>query len=72
MLDVYANTGGFALHALANGAEKAVIVEKSEAVCIQAQANAELNGVADRLTILNDEGKRTLEGLLLGGTALTW
>lgn len=67
VLDVYAGTGGFALHALKHGADKAMMVEKSEALCAIAQANAERNGVADRLTILCDEGKRTLEGLLGGG-----
>lgn len=67
VLDVYANTGGFALHALVNGAEKAVMVEKSEAVCELALANAQRNGVADRLTILCDEGKRTLESLVAEG-----
>ncbi|TNE84003.1 MAG: class I SAM-dependent rRNA methyltransferase [Deltaproteobacteria bacterium] len=67
VLDVYSNTGGFALHALKHGAEKAVMVEKSEAVCELAHENAKLNGVADRLTILCDEGKRTLESLVGGG-----
>ena len=67
VLDVYANTGGFALHALVHGAERAVMVEKSEAVCALAERNAVRNGVADRLTIVCDEGKRTLQSLVTEG-----
>ncbi len=64
VLDVYANTGGWALHALKAGATAAVVVDKSEGTCGLAADNAELNGFADRFTVIHDEGKKTLQHLL--------
>ncbi len=67
VLDVYAYNGAWALHALAAGAEAAVTVDKSEDACRQAEQNAALNGVSDRLTILHSEGKKALEHLVAAG-----
>ena len=63
VLDVYANGAGWALQALAHGATQAIAIDKSESCCDRMVANAELNGVADRLIPLCDEGKRSLQAL---------
>jgi 23S rRNA (cytosine1962-C5)-methyltransferase len=65
VLDVYANGGGWALHALRNGASAAVAVDKSAEACAMMRTNAELNGVA--LDVIEAEGKRTLQDLLQAG-----
>jgi len=65
VLDVYAYSGAWALHALVAGAERAVAVDSSEPACVAMKDNAELNGVSDRLAVVHDEGKRSLE-LLVG------
>ena len=52
VLDAFAYTGGFACHALANGAASAVCIESSPEALAGAQANFELNGVADRAEIV--------------------
>lgn len=59
VLDVYANTGGWALQALVNGARSAVMIDKREDNCEAALVNAELNGV--ELEAYADEGKKTLQ-----------
>lgn len=46
VLDVYANAGGWALHALVNGATAATAIDRSEACGEQMRVNAALNGVA--------------------------
>lgn len=67
VLDVYANTGGFGLQALRQGATHATLLEKSEATAEAAALNAELNGVDDRCTVVACEATRTLEQLVARG-----
>lgn len=67
VLDVYANTGGWALHALAAGAERAVVIDSDEGNAALARANAEANGFGDRLEAVAAEAKRTLQGLVQQG-----
>lgn len=64
VLDVYSHDGAWALHALVGGARAAIAVDRAQDACERAQVNGDLNGVGDRLLILKDEGKRTLQGLL--------
>jgi len=61
VLDVYANSGGFALQALAHGATHAIAIDKSAPNAGIAQVNAELNGFADRFEAVTAEGNRDLE-----------
>jgi 23S rRNA (cytosine1962-C5)-methyltransferase len=67
VLDVYANTGGFALHALVHGATSAVCVDNSEPNAARAAENAGLNGVAGKLDFQVAEGRATLERLVAEG-----
>ncbi len=67
VLDVYANTGGWALHALHNGAKEAIVVDKSESTCGLAAANADLNGFGEQMQVINDEGKKTLQYIVSAG-----
>jgi 23S rRNA (cytosine1962-C5)-methyltransferase len=68
VMDLYANSGAFGLHALAAGATEVVFVDKQEPCCIEIETNLSINGFEDRATILCDEGKRTVEALLIQGT----
>jgi 23S rRNA (cytosine1962-C5)-methyltransferase len=63
VLDVYAGTGGWSFQALRQGALSALAVDKSERCCNKIAENAELNGVASKIEVLNAEGKRTLQQL---------
>jgi 23S rRNA (cytosine1962-C5)-methyltransferase len=67
VLDVYCNTGGFALHALVAGAKSAVAVDIDEANTARAAQNAALNGVGDKLEAVTAEGRTTLEQLVGAG-----
>lgn len=67
VLDVYANTGGWALHALKAGATHATIVDKDEGNAERGLANAEANGFADRFDAYADEGKATLQHMVAEG-----
>ena len=51
VLDVFAYTGGFACHALAAGARRAVCVESSHEAIAGARQNFALNGVAERAEV---------------------
>jgi len=51
VLDVFAYAGGFACHALAAGATRAVCVESSPEAVTAARRNFELNGVAARAEV---------------------
>jgi len=64
MLDVYANGGAWALHALANGAEHVTTIDKSMECCDRTEVNGELNGVAGQMEIIHGEGKKTLQWLV--------
>ncbi len=67
VLDVYANTGGWALHALAAGATHATTVDSDAGNRERTLHNATLNGVADRITAIAAEGKDTLGKLVAAG-----
>jgi 23S rRNA (cytosine1962-C5)-methyltransferase len=67
VLDVYANTGGWALHALRAGAAQATTIDSDADNVTRTLANARLNGVAERLTAIAGEGKRTLQELVADG-----
>lgn len=67
MLDVYANSGGWGLHALHHGATRVIFVDKHEACCEQIEENVARNEFEERTVIICDEGKKSLEGLLNQG-----
>ncbi|HMV66033.1 MAG TPA: class I SAM-dependent rRNA methyltransferase [Myxococcota bacterium] len=67
VLDVYANTGGWALHALAAGARSAVTVDSDAGNAERTLRNAMRNGVVDRLEAVCAEGKRTLQEYVQAG-----
>ena len=50
VLDCFTHTGSFALNAAAAGARSVLGVDSSQAGCLQAEENACLNGVQDRVT----------------------
>lgn len=64
VLDVYANSGGFALQALAHGATRAITVDKSAPNAERALENAALNGFEGRLDAVVAEGAAFLEKLV--------
>lgn len=51
VLDVYANSGGFGLHALVGGARRCTFVDRSATCGADIAGNAERNGVADRIEV---------------------
>ncbi len=55
VLDAYSYAGGFAVAAAAAGAAEVVAVERSAAACARIAANAEANGVGDRVTVVEGE-----------------
>lgn len=64
VLDVCCYTGGFALNCLVQGAASEVVaVDASESALTQARANAEANGVADRLKTIQKDAFKALEEL---------
>lgn len=67
VLDVYANSGGWALHALAAGARHATTVDIDPGNAERAARNATDNGFADRLDAVCAEGKATLQELVQQG-----
>ena len=50
VLDCFCNVGGFALNAAAGGAREVVALDISEKALADVRANAELNGLSDRIT----------------------
>jgi 23S rRNA (cytosine1962-C5)-methyltransferase len=69
VLDAFCADGGFGLHAVAAGARQALLVDGSEAALARARANAERNGLLDRVELeradlldrlpaMVDEGRR--------------
>ncbi|MEQ1501017.1 MAG: class I SAM-dependent rRNA methyltransferase [Myxococcota bacterium] len=65
VLDVYANSGGWALYAMRGGARSATAVDRS-AGCVDAiRANAGLNGVA--VEAVQDDGQAYLQRLVDAG-----
>ncbi len=64
VLDAFCYSGGFGLNALVNGGAKQVVaVDSSEAALELAAANAELNGVRDRVEFRKADVFDTLTGL---------
>jgi 23S rRNA (cytosine1962-C5)-methyltransferase len=63
VLDVFAHVGGFALAALAGGAETALAVDASAAALDLAKAGAAASGFADRLTTRQGDAFEVLESL---------
>ena len=52
VLDCFCNVGGFALNAAAAGAREVIAVDASAEAITAARANAELNGLADKLSFM--------------------
>jgi 23S rRNA (cytosine1962-C5)-methyltransferase len=63
VLDLYAGTGGFSVHALAAGAASALAVDSSGAALEVARENARRNGVEDRLETLEADAREVLARL---------
>jgi 23S rRNA (cytosine1962-C5)-methyltransferase len=63
VLDLYAGGAGFSVRALLGGAFSARAVDSSAAAVRTARANAERNGVADRLEALEEDAEAHLAGL---------
>lgn len=75
VLDGFAYTGGFACHALAGGARRAVLIESGPEALAGARQNLALNGVAERAELVAanvfDELRRLERaGARFGGIAL--
>jgi 23S rRNA (cytosine1962-C5)-methyltransferase len=64
MLDLYSHSGGFALAALAGGASEALAVDRSALALELAQAAANANGQAERLTVQREEAFTALGALI--------
>ncbi len=60
VLDVFAYSGAFSVAAAAAGAREVVAVERASAACDRIFANAERNGVADRITVIEGEANSYL------------
>ncbi len=63
VLDVFTHVGGFALAALANGAESALAVDASAPALALAGRGAEASGFADRFTTRQGDAFEVLEAL---------
>ena len=63
VLDVFSHVGGFALAALANGAESALAVDGSAAALELAQKGAEATGVADKFQTMTSDAFDALSAL---------
>lgn len=67
VLDVYANTGAWAVGALAAGAASGVAIEYNAKTCEIIAANAAENGVAERLEIMAADAREAMAGLARRG-----
>jgi 23S rRNA (cytosine1962-C5)-methyltransferase len=63
VLDVYAHTGAWGVHALVGGAERVTAVDRAEEACRRAQANAALNGFGDRFEARVGDAREVLHSL---------
>jgi len=68
VLDVFSHVGGFALAALAGGAQSALSVDSSEPALTLAQAGAEADGMADRFATRRGDAFDVLAALADEGT----
>lgn len=66
-LDVFSNTGGFALHALRGGATSAVCVDASADVARLATRNAAINGVSARFEMRVGDARDEMAALASAG-----
>ena len=67
VLDLYTYLGGFALNAAAAGAREVVAVDSSEPALAAARANAEANGLADRVSFVRDDAVEAMRRMLEAG-----
>jgi len=68
VLDMFCYSGGFALNCLVHGPASEVIAVDSSAAALELMhANAERNGVADRLQVMQEDGFTALEQLVAAG-----
>ena len=67
VIDVYANTGAWAIGALRAGARSAVAVEVNEKTCALLSESAGRNGVADRLVVAAAEAKADMSARVARG-----
>lgn len=67
VLDVYANTGGWGLHALYAGAAHATFIDKSAEACAAIEQNLALGDLADRGQVVCAEGRKALIDLVTEG-----
>jgi len=63
VLDCYAYTGGFALQAAVAGAKHVTVLDRSASALALAQQAAQLSGVADRCTFIEEEAFKSLAAL---------
>jgi 23S rRNA (cytosine1962-C5)-methyltransferase len=63
-LDVYSYTGGFGIQAAVAGATEVLAVDRSEPALALLQKSAQLNGVAERVSVQRGEAFETLETLI--------
>ena len=52
VLDLFSYTGGFGIHAALGGAEHVIMVDESEYACEEAKGNAVMNGVLEKVSIV--------------------
>jgi 23S rRNA (cytosine1962-C5)-methyltransferase len=67
VLDVYANSGGWALHALAGGATSALVNDSDPENCRRALDNAERNGFRGRLEVAPGDARQVMRQLTSEG-----
>jgi 23S rRNA (cytosine1962-C5)-methyltransferase len=67
ILDVYAYVGAWGIQALKHSADKVTCIERSELAVDCLQENARINGVQDKLEILQGDAFKTLEKLCDSG-----
>jgi 23S rRNA (cytosine1962-C5)-methyltransferase len=67
VLDVFCNTGGFALQALRHGARSAMAIDSSADTLARAQANAALNGLEGSFVAECSGANEALERLVAQG-----
>ncbi len=67
VLDVYAHTGAWALHALVAGATDAVTIDASAPACALIAENARINHVSDRIRVIQQDARAAMDALHQAG-----
>jgi 23S rRNA (cytosine1962-C5)-methyltransferase len=67
VLDVFCNAGAFALHALRGGAREAIGIESAPEALTAARRNADLNGFADKVRLIDGNAFERLRELEKAG-----